>query len=352
MEPRIDVFCHILPKRYEEERWKRADKTHFVEHSPSHLKFVRGGKAPITNYEVLIDLDARFRMMDEFPGYRQVLSVASPPIEAVDPDESDFLARILNDELAELVQKYPDRFAGAVCSLPMNKPEAAAKELERCIKELKLAGLQLFSNVNGKALDKPEFRFVFEIMAKHDLPILLHPARSRRHPDYQTEEASRFIVWQVFGWPYETTAAMTHIALSGILDEFPNLRIICHHTGAMVPFFAGRIQSMYRMFDPLLLDERGGKPLAKPALEYFRMFYGDTSTFTAASIECACDFFGAEHILFGTDAPFDAEGGRASIRESTNAIEKARITAGDRTNIFNKNFERMFRLSPTAAARA
>src|SRR3989304_5427964 len=58
MEQRIDVFCHILPKRYEEERWKRADKTHFVEHSPSHLKFVRGGKAPITNYEILIDLDA------------------------------------------------------------------------------------------------------------------------------------------------------------------------------------------------------------------------------------------------------------------------------------------------------
>jgi uncharacterized protein len=352
MEQRIDVFCHILPKRYEEERWKRADKTHFVEHSPSHLKFVRGGKAPITNYEVLINLDSRFRMMDEFPEYKQVLSVASPPIEAVDPDDSDFLARILNDELAEIVQKYPDRFAGAVCSLPMNKPDAAAKELDRCIKDLKLAGLQLFSNVNGKALDRPEFRSIFEIMAKHDLPILLHPARSRLHADYQTEDASRFIVWQVFGWPYESTAAMAHIALSGILDEFPKLRIIVHHTGAMVPFFAGRIDAMYKMFDPLLVDERGGKPMTKPAIEYFRMFYGDTSTFTAASIECACDFFGADHVLFGTDAPFDAEGGRASIRESTSAIEKARISAEDRKNIFHRNFERTFKLSPAAAARA
>jgi len=352
MEQRIDAFCHILPKRYEEERWKRADKTHFVEHSPSHLKYVRGGKAPITNYEVLINLDTRFRMMEEFPGYRQVLSVASPPVEAVDPDDSDYLARILNDELAELVQKYPDRFAGAVCSLPMNKPDAAARELERCIKDLKLGGLQLFSNVNGKALDRPEFRPIFEIMAKHDLPILLHPARSRKHPDYLAEDSSRFLVWQVFGWPYESTAAMAHIALSGILDEYPNLRIIVHHTGAMVSFFAGRIAAMYRMFDPLLTDERGGKPMQKPVLEYFRMFYGDTSTFTAASIECACDFFGADHILFGTDAPFDAEGGRASIRESTRAIEKARLSAGDKSNIFNKNFERLFRLSATVAARA
>ena len=351
MEQRIDVFCHILPKRYEEERWKRAEKTHFVDHSPSHLKYVRGGKAPIANYQVLIDLDTRFRMMAEFGDYRQVLSVASPPVEAVDPDDSDYLAKILNDELAEVAQKYPDQFAGAVCSLPMNKPDAAARELERSLKDLKLAGVQLFSNVLGQPLDRPEFRPIFEIMSKYDLPILLHPARSRRHPDYLTEDHSRFLIWQVFGWPYESTAAMTRIALSGILDEYPNLKIIVHHTGAMVPFFAGRIEAMYRMFDPLLLDERG-TPLKKPAIEYFRMFYGDTSTFTAASIECACDFFGADHVLFGTDAPFDAEGGRASIRESTRAIEQARLGAEDKRKIFNKNFERLFRLSATAVARA
>ena len=351
MEQRIDVFCHILPKRYEEERWKRAGKSGFVEHSPSHLKYVRGGKAPLANYEVLINLDTRFRMMDEFPGYRQVLSVASPPIETVDPADSELLARVLNDELAEIVQKHPDRFAGAVCSLPMNKPDAAAKELERSLKDLKLAGVQLFSNVLGKPLDLPEFRPIFEIMAKHDRPILLHPARSRKHPDYLTEDASRFLVWQVFGWPYETTAAMTRIAFSGILDEYPNLRIIAHHTGAMVAFFGGRIEAMYKVFEPLLTDERGGTPLKKPAADYFRMFYGDTSTFTAASIECACDFFGPDHILFGTDAPFDAEAGRFSIRESTAAIEKARVSAEDRENIFNKNFERLFRLS-AATARA
>jgi len=349
MEQRIDVFCHILPKRYEEERWKSNEKTHFVEHSPSHLKYVRGGKAPITNYEILIDLDARFRMMDEFPGYKQVLSVASPPIEAVDPDNSEFLAKVLNDELAEIVQKHPDRFAGAVCSLPMNRPDAAAKELERSLKDLKLAGVQLFSNVLGEALDLPKFRPIFEIMAKHDKPILLHPARSRLHPDYLAEKTSRYIVWQVFGWPYESTAAMAHIALSGIFEELPDLRIVVHHTAAMVPFFSGRIAAMYRMFDPLLTDERGGKPMPKPVLDYFRKFYGDTSTFTAASIECASDFLGADHVLFGTDAPFDAEGGRASIRESTEAIEKARLGAEDRKNIFHGNFERLFRVSPVGA---
>ncbi|MBI4442421.1 MAG: amidohydrolase family protein [Acidobacteria bacterium] len=343
MHPRVDVFCHILPQRYDEARWQRFDKSQFADHSPSHLKYVRGKKKEEQqNIKVLMDLEARFRMMEEFENYRQVLSVASPPVEAISPDDSDYLARILNDELAELVQKYPHRFAGAVASLPMNKPDAAARELERAIVELKLAGVQLFSNVLGKPLDLPEFRPIFQMMAQYDLPILLHPARSRRHPDYLTEDSSHYLIWQVFGWPYESTAAMARIAFSGIMDDYPNLKIIVHHTGAMVSFFQGRIQAMYTMFEPLLAEERG-RPLQKPALEYFRAFYGDTSTFTSASIECACDFFGADHILFGSDAPFDIEGGRFSIRESTAAVEKAPLSAKDKNKIFYQNFERLFR---------
>ena len=166
------------------------------------------------------------------------------------------------------------------------------------------------------------------------------------------ERMRRLHIGTYLGFGLEYTVACAALTLGGVLDEFPNLRIVVHHTAAMVPFFSGRIAAMYRMFDPLLTDERGGKPMPKPVLDYFRKFYGDTSTFTAASIECACDFLGADHVLFGTDAPFDAEGGRASIRDSTEAIEKARLGAEDRKNIFHGNFERLFRVSPTAAAHA
>jgi len=351
MQPRVDVFCHILPKKYEEARWQRFQKNPFAEHSPSHLKYVRGGKAEQLNYQVLVDLEERFRMMEEMDNYRQVLSVASPPPEVVSPEDSDYLSKIVNDEMAELVEKYPRHFAGAVATLPMNKPEIAARELERSIQELKLVGVQLFSNVLGKPLDLPEFRPIFQMMAQHDLPILLHPARPRSHPDYLTENSSRYLIWQVFGWPYESTAAMAQIAFGGVLDDYPNLKIIVHHTGAMVPFFQGRMHAMYTVFEPLLEEERGC-PLKKPALEYFRCFYGDTSTFTTASIECACDFFGPDHILFGTDAPFDAEGGRFSIRESTAAIENSSLSAADKSKIFHQNFERLFRLSAATVARA
>jgi uncharacterized protein len=353
MEPRVDVFCHILPKKYDAARWERVEKTNFPKHSPSHLKFVAGGKSlSQENVKVLMDLDARWRMMDQFPGYKQVVSVASPPIEAVDPDDSDYLAKLLNDELAELVQKYPDRFAGAACSLPLNKPDAAARELERCIKDLKLCSVQIFSNVNGKPLDLPEYRPVFEICSKNNFPILLHPARAIDVPDYASEKDSKYIIWQVFGWPYETTAAMTRIAFGGVMDDYPNLKIICHHSGAMVPFFSGRIVSMYRMLEPLIVAERGGRPFSKPVIEYFRSFYTDVSTFTTASIECAVDFFGVDHVIFGTDAPFDFEGGRASIRECTDAINNARFTAAQKSTIFHGNFEKYFPVATPAAARA
>ena len=352
MDPRVDIFCHILPKRYDAARWQRVGKTNFVKHSPSHLKYVAVGKEKQKNenMSVLTDLDARFKMMDELESYRQVLSMASPTIEVVAPDDSETVAKILNDELAEIAAKYPKYFAGAVCSLPMDKPEAAARELERSLKDLKMLGVQLFTNCNGKAIDGPEYWPIFEIMSKYDLPILLHPARAKTHPDYLAEKESKYIIWQIIGWPYETAAAMFRIALSGILDKFPNLKIICHHTGSMIPYFAGRIESMFGMFQGII-EQEIGHPLQRPPMDYFRSFYGDTATFTAASIECACDFLGADHVIFGSDAPFDAEGGRFSVRESTNAVNNARISAEDKRKIFYKNFETLFKV-PAGVATA
>jgi len=341
MDQRVDVFSHIVPARYNKARWERAEKSHFIEHSPLHLRFVQAGKEPVASYQVLTDLDARFRMIDEFANYRQVVSVATPAIEVVAPDDSEYVAKILNDELAELVQKHPRYFAGAVASLPMDKPDAAARELERALRDLKLIGVQLFSNALGKPLDAPEFRPLFEIMSRYNLPILLHPARAKKEPDYSTESYSKYFIWQILGWPYDSSAAVTRIVFSGILDEYPNLKIIVHHTGAMLPFFCGRIEALYKNFWPLMESE-GAVPLKKPVMEYFRSFYADTATFTSASIDCAADFFGADHIVFGSDAPFDNEGGRFSIRESTAAVKNSSLNAASQSKIFHLNFETLF----------
>src|SRR5512147_1101972 len=107
----------------------------------------------------LKDLDLRFRIMDRFEDYVQVLTLASPAIEALGaPQDTPELAQLANDGMAELVARYPDRFPGFVASMPMNNPEAALREIDRAITELGATGIQIFSNVNGRPLDEPEFQ--------------------------------------------------------------------------------------------------------------------------------------------------------------------------------------------------
>ena len=338
----IDAFCHILPPKYEETRWARAGSNEFAAGSPAHLQFVRTGrKAP--NYEGLTSLDARFRMMDEFDGYRQIISLAGPPPEHIAPDASVELATIANDELAELVAKYPNRFAGAAAAVPMNDPDRACREIEHATGALGLCAVQVYTNVSGRALDAPEFRPVFRTLAERRVPILLHPARGRTHADYSAERESRYLIWQVFGWPYETSAATMRLVFSGIVQDHPGLKILVHHTAAMIPFFHGRMKSMFEMFGEDLKLESEGR-LTQPPLEYFRRFYGDLGAFSSGAVNVARDFLGADHLLFGSDAPFDATGGRSSIRESIAAVENSTCTEAEKQDIFTANVERFFNL--------
>jgi hypothetical protein len=154
--------------------------------------------------------------MDQFGDYRQVISMASPPLEAFGgPDVTPGLARVANDAMAELVIRYPDRFAGFIACLPMNHPAEAERELHRALRDLGARGVQIFSNVNGLPLDRDEFRFLFAVMSAYDLPIWLHPARGSNFPDYLTEDRSLYEIWWTLGWPYETSVAMARLAFSG-----------------------------------------------------------------------------------------------------------------------------------------
>ena len=338
----IDAFCHIIPPKYEAARWARAKSKEFAAGSPAHLQYVRTGKkAP--NYEGLTDLDARFRMMDEFDGYRQVISLAGPPPEHIAPDAALELAVTANDELAELVMRHPARFAGAIAAVPMNDPDRGCREIERATRQLGLCGVQIYSNVNGRPLDLPEFRPVFRTLTDLGVPMLLHPARASTHADYSTERESRFLTWQVFGWPYETTAAMMRLVFSGIMQDHPGLKVLAHHTGAMVPFFHGRMESMFDMFAEDFTMQTDGR-VKRPWLDHFRRFYGDLGAFSSGAVNVARDFLGADHLLFGSDAPFDAEGGRVSIRASIAAVQNSSCTVAEKQNIFTTNVERFFNL--------
>jgi predicted TIM-barrel fold metal-dependent hydrolase len=303
---------------------------------------------------MLFDLDVRFRVMDTFDGYQQVLSLPTPPIENIarGGDAAD-LARAANDGMAELVARHPERFPGFVASLAYDDPDAAVREAVRAVDELGARGIQMFTNVHGTPISAPAYLPIFEALAARDLPIWLHPYRGADIPDYATEDRSQYEIWWTFGWPYETSSAMARLAFAGVFDRFPDMKIITHHMGAMAPYFAGRVgpgwdQLGARTSDVDLSAVLG--TLKKRPLDYFKMFYADTALFGAYDATvCGLQFFGAGHVLFASDAPFDPEKGPMYIRETIAIIDRLPVTADDRERIYWRNAVRLLKLAASSS---
>jgi uncharacterized protein len=322
---KIDIFNHIWTNRF-------YDK----------LREVTGKMTDITRRSeavpMMTDLEERFRIMDRFQDYSQVLSLASPPLEIVaSPEAQVMLSRIGSEDMAELCDKYPERFPGYIASIPMGNPE-----------KLGAAGVQVFSNVKGKPLDHPDFIGVFDYMAAIDRPIWIHPARGASFADYQTEERSLYEIWWTFGWPYDTSAAMARLVFSKLFDKHPNIKIITHHGGGMIPFFEGRVgpgwdqlgaRTSHTDYSILL------KELKKRPLDYFKMFYADTATFgSKPATLCSLAFFGADKVVFASDAPFDPEKGPMYIRETIKILDELDISEEDRAKIYYKNAQKLLKL--------
>ena len=333
----LDIFCHWLPQAYfDAARRHAATLPHML---------VRARALP-----VMVNVEARLALMDQFPDYRQVISLAFPPVEDIaGPEATPELARIANDEMASLVTKYSDRFPAFVASLPMNNSEAALAEAERAIKVLGACGVQIFTNVNGRPLDEPEFMALFELMAELDRPIWLHPARGMDFPDYLTENVSKFELWCVLGWPYETSAAMARLVFAGVFDRWPHLKIITHHTGGMVPMVEGRLGPQLDVLGtrtPPGQEDVVRTPLKERPLNAFRRFYADTASFgSRATIECGLYFFGIERLLFASDMPFGAEQGAGNIRDTLKAIQEMNLSPEERAQILAGNAQRLLQLS-------
>ena len=328
---KIDIFNHILPRKYKDALDKAA---------PGYEQ-----KPVNDGIPTLWDMDHRFRIMDKYEGLVQVLTLSRPPIEEVVPDPRTAmeLTRIGNDEIAELVFKYPDRFAAGIAAVAMNDPDGSLKELERCIIELKFKGVQLYSDFCGRPIDSPEFEPIYEMMAKYNLPILIHPTTGITSTEYKSEKRPKYITVHLFGWPYETTMAMARLVFSGVFDRWPGLKVITHHAGGMVPFYEQRIIAF--------LDEgqrrRGRLPyqLTRAPIDYFKMFYADTALYgSVPGLMLAREFFGTDHLLFGTDLPFSGWYGERVTRQTIASIEEMAIPEEEKKKILADNARKLMRL--------
>jgi predicted TIM-barrel fold metal-dependent hydrolase len=332
---KIDIFNHVFPKSW------------FDRYIISGAAGKEIGKR-MANATIGFDLDQRFRILDEFPDVRQVITLGQPPIETLGgPKESPAIAREANDGLAELVAKHPDRFIAFAASLPMNNADASLDEMIRSLDQLGAKGAMIYTNAAGVPLDAPQYQPLFAEAARRDVPIWLHPARGAAMPDYSSEDSSAFEIWWALGWPYETGAAMARLVFSGVFDRHPNLKIITHHLGGIVPYLEGRVGYGW--------DQLGARTskvdysalrqsMKKRPVDYFRMFHADTAMFGArAATRCGLEFFGARKVLFASDMPFDPTPG-LYMRETIKVIESLELSAEDKARIYFGNAQQLLRL--------
>ena len=328
---RIDSFSHILPRGYLE----RLEKRLSTSLDSTELAYYREGVFHFD--EALTDIDIRRRRLAGFGGLAQVLVLAVPPLEQVGPPSvaAEF-SRLANDEMAELVRAHPDDFAGFVAALPWNDADLAIRELERATSELGALGAQLFTNVSGVPIDHPRLDPVLSQVESIGCALWLHPTRSAARADYAVEAASNYGLWWSLGWPYETAAALSRLVYSGGMERHPELKVIAHHGGGMVPHFSARLS-----MGPGARQTKDSLP--RPPLEYFRRFYADTALFGAAhAVRCVLDFFGPEHVLFGTDMPL----GPPNAVEATIAdLESLELPAKDLEDVFSGNAARLVGVS-------
>jgi aminocarboxymuconate-semialdehyde decarboxylase len=334
---RIDAFAHVLPPRYRERVFE--------------LLRARGDRSA-AEYEgmmqidpTLTDLDARFRLMDDLGAdYRQVLVMAHTSAEHEEPDTAADLARVGNEELAELATAHPDRFAGWVAQVALQDGERALASVRRAIEEQSALGAQVLTSTQGRALDHPDFEPFFALMAELDRPIWIHPNRTVQWSDFPlTEPESRYGLYARAGWPTDTTVTMCRLVYAGYLERWPELKIVVHHSGGTVPMLAGRLKTL----QPGPETSKVAATLKRPPLDYLRRFHADTANFgNPIALRAALEFFGTEHVLFGTDFGFSPDFAPETIAD----VEAVVRDPEQKRAIYEGNARRVLRLDALARA--
>jgi aminocarboxymuconate-semialdehyde decarboxylase len=202
-------------------------------------------------------------------------------------------AQIVNDGVAEFVAKMPDRFAG-LGSVPMPDANEAANELERCVRKLGLKGVEILTNVNGKELSEPEFEPFWRKAEELGALVVLHPLGFS-----EAKRLARFSFNNTIGNPLDTTIALHYLIFDGVLERHPDLKILAVHGGGYLGAYSGRIDHAWGARS----DAHGGLP--HPPTSYLKKIYFDSVVFTPHQLAELVRFYGADHVIMGTDYPFD-----------------------------------------------
>lgn len=289
----------------------------------------------------LLDIHGRrIELMDRHGIETMILSLNAPAVQAIpDPDRAANVARKANDFLAEQVQQRPDRFQ-AFAALPMQDPDVAARELERCVNELGFKGAlvngfsQIVDPESAIYYDLPQYWDLWSVVASLDVPFYLHP-RNPLPSMAQIYDGHPWLLGPVWAFGQETAVHALRLMASGLFDEYPALQIILGHMGEGLPYNMWRVDNCNAW-----VGQKRPFPAKRTLGEYFREnFYLTTSgNFHTPTLNAAMDEIGADRILFSTDWPFE------NIDHAADWFDDASISEVNRQKIGRDNAAQLFKL--------
>jgi 2,3-dihydroxybenzoate decarboxylase len=240
--------------------------------------------------------ELRLSTMDKTGIAKMVLSVAGPGVQAErDPVTATRKAAESNDFLAAAIQKNPSRYAG-FAHIAVQDPKAAADELERCMRDLKLRGAMINGHTNGQYLDDPALAPFWERAEALGAIIYIHPTDPVvPAPVLDGVYGLRRSTWE---WGFETGSHALRLVFSGLFDRFPKARIALGHMGETLPYLLWRFDSRARLYNV---------KLAKPPSQYIKdnMVVTVSGVFAAEPLRCAVDALGRDRVMFSADYPFE-----------------------------------------------
>jgi aminocarboxymuconate-semialdehyde decarboxylase len=316
----IDAFAHVLPREFYD---AMVDA-----HPTEELEAL--GDAPR-----FWDMSIRLELFETYGIDRQVVTLARPPIwRGMDPAEARPLVELANDAVRELADEHEELVP--VATLPF-VAEGAVSELERCL-DMGMAGVQLFSNVEGRPIDSEAHRAVYAAAEAAGAPVWLHPQLHDWH-GWDDE----YMLHKILGWPFDTSMALARLVFGGVVADYPDLTVIPHHMGAMIPHFASRLE----LFHEMLVQHRDVYPyevrdLRGRVREQFSRFYGDSCRCGDPGVlEDGLDFFGEDRLVFATDYPFGPDEGERFIADEVAAVEGMAVDDATRADVFGGNLQRL-----------
>lgn len=319
----IDCQSHLFaPEMIELMAKRKNDPVVYVENG---VRYLRMGDWLRKVPPLYLDVDAKLATMDAAGIEMTALSINDPGPEWFG-DDGPAVARLANDFVADVVRRHPTRFFG-LCVLPLQDMQASLTELDRAVRTLGHRGILLYTNLAGRFPDEPQYRPLFARAVELDVPVLLHPAKP-----VTTEFVKGYEMTSTLGNMFENTIALTRLLMSGLLDEFPKLKLVCPHLGGTLPYIVGRMDHQVTVL------KRGPKNLTRTPSEYLKQIWLDIVSPLPLAMKYANDFMGPERLLYASDHPWVEP---TLIRDDLKSLN---LSAADEQRIFRDNARALFRL--------